>query len=76
MLRRKIFAELRLILLSRASVTAQTTAEGKTTHRAENSVVASNSHLAFHSSYIPHFCFTVSHWECFPKLQRSLEYII
>lgn len=44
MLWRKILAELRLILLSR--VTAQKTAEGKTTHRAENPVVASNSHTA------------------------------
>lgn len=73
-LRRKILAELRLILLSR--VTAQKTAEGKTTHRAENSVVASNSHLPFHSSYTLHSCFTVSHWKCFPRLQRNLELVL
>lgn len=74
MLHRKILAELRLILLSR--VTAQTTAEGKTTHRAENSVVASNSHLPFHSSYTLHFCLTVSNWKCFPGLWRNLELVL
>lgn len=78
MLQRKILAELRLILLSR--VTAQTTAEGKTTHGAENSVVASNSHLPFHSSYTLTFLLYCQSLEMFSWASEkpciSPEYII
>ena len=57
-------------------MTAQTTAEGKTTHRAENPMVASNSHLALQSSDVLYFCFAVSHWEYFPELQRNLRLVL